>query len=54
MSWLTNPENPKARRVALIISTIGLVGMIFIRQYWLAIVFTMFLVADYFQHRTKK
>tara|TARA_B100001245_G_scaffold226171_1_gene201416 strand:- start:157 stop:321 length:165 start_codon:yes stop_codon:yes gene_type:complete len=54
MSWLTNPENTKARKIALAIYAIGLVGMIAIRQYLVALGFACFLLTDYLQHRTKK
>ena len=54
MSWLTNPENPKARKIALALFAIGLVGMIAIKQYLLALGFACFLLVDYLQHRTKK
>ena len=54
MSWLTNPENPKARKIALAVFAIGLVVMIAIRQYLVALGFACFLLSDYLQHRTKK
>jgi len=54
MSWLTNPENTKARKIALAIYAIGLVAMIAIRQYWVALGFACFLLGDYLLHRTKK
>jgi len=54
MSWLTNPENPKARKIALALFAIGLVGMIAIKQYLVALGFACFLLVDYLQHRAKK
>ena len=54
MSWLTNPENSKARKIALAIFAIGLVVMIAIGQYLVALGFACFLLVDYLQHRTKK
>ena len=54
MSWLTNPENPKARKIALALFAIGLVGMIAIKQYLVALGFACFLLVDYLLHRTKE
>ena len=54
MSWLTNPENTKARKIALATYAIGLVAMIAIRQYLVALGFACFLLVDFLQHRTKK
>ena len=54
MSWLTNPENTKARKIALAIYAIGLVAMIAIRQYLVALGFACFLLSDYFLHRNKQ
>tara|TARA_B100000700_G_scaffold328572_1_gene446846 strand:- start:15460 stop:15636 length:177 start_codon:yes stop_codon:yes gene_type:complete len=53
MSWLTNPENPTARKIALCIYVIGLGGMIAIRNFWLALFFACFLLSDYLQHMNK-
>jgi len=54
MSWLTNPENTKARKIALAIYAIGLVGMIAIRRYLAALGFACFLLSDYLLHRIKE
>jgi len=54
MSWLTNPENPKARKIALALYAIGLGGMIAVKQYLAAFVFASFLLVDYLLHRTEK
>ena len=54
MSWLTNPENPKARKIALALFAIGLVGMIAIKQYLVALGFACFLLSDYLLHMNKE
>lgn len=53
MSWLTNPENPKARKIALAIYVLGLGSMIAIRNFWFALIFACFLLSDYLQHMKK-
>jgi hypothetical protein len=59
MNWikkqmLLNPASPKLRKIFLAVMAISAVLMIAFGQYSVALGFACFLLADYFQHKTKK
>ena len=54
MNWLRKPASPKARKIFWAVMAIGIVVMIAIGDYLVALGFACFLLVDFLQHRTKK